>query len=42
MVFVRIDGDGEPVPIAKHVREKIGGTFEELQNAEVPRENLKK
>jgi acyl-CoA thioesterase YciA len=24
MVFVRIDGDGEAVPIAEHVRKKIG------------------
>ena len=23
MVFVRIDGDGEPVPIAPHIREKL-------------------
>ena len=23
MVFVRIDGDGEPVPIAPHIRDKI-------------------
>ena len=23
MVFVRIDGDGEPVPIAPHIRKKI-------------------
>ena len=24
MVFVRIDGDGEPVPIAPHIHEKLG------------------
>ena len=28
MVFVRIDGDGEPVPIAKHVHEKLIKTVE--------------
>ena len=26
MVFVRIDGDGEPVPIAPHIRKKITNT----------------
>jgi len=29
MVFVRIDGDGEAVPIAEHVRKKIGGSNSE-------------
>ena len=34
MTFVRIDGDGEPVPIAKHVREKLGGPLEKLENTQ--------
>ena len=29
MVFVRIDGDGEPVPIAPHIHEKIIGVKNE-------------
>ena len=29
MVFVRIDGDGEAVPIAPHVREKLGESTNE-------------
>ena len=26
MVFVRIDGDGEPVPIAPHIRDKVSSS----------------
>ena len=29
MVFVRIDGDGEPVPIAPHIRNKISSSNKE-------------